>query len=487
MKKFLLFMVLILIISISAVSAEDNSTAVETSSADLELSDVSVGESNVLQNVEEEPIQSGDDSNADNLGADDNPKDNGSSFTIEGSDMYHYYKSNPAPAYEFKIVDSTGKGIKTNNVKVSIVGKTYTVKTSENGKGSLKLNLRPGTYKVVVKYNNTAIQHTITLFKSRITVKDLYSTYGTPVKYTIKVVDNKGKPMKGAKVIINRDNKVFYHYTDANGMVTFKMSYQAGTHIIKYRTGDLSGQSKYFVKNKISLIIMKWGNKGDVSKAYLIRTNIPDNVWVKKMVEATKQGNPIIIIQGANSKRVFMTSGVHGNELAPQIAAMKTIDYLTKTPVKGTVYFMPFVNIKAITNHVRLTDYDYNRIAHKKGTVSNNIVNLIVKYKCTNYADFHSTVRPGIPGQNIILGYKSPAKKCIDLTNYLSKDCKVNKRLYSYAGQVYAWSLADRVNYRGTPAVICEVISPVNKASPQSISLSYKMMHSYLKYNSLIR
>lgn len=478
---------MILIISISAVSAADNSTVVESSSDDLQTSDAPVGGDELLQSAEEDDILSGDGADGDKLGVVDASKGNASSFTIEGSDMYHYYKSDPVPAYEFKIVDSESKGIKTNNVKVSIVGKTYTVKTSEDGKGSLKLNLRPGTYKVVVKYNNTSITHKITLFKSRITVKDLYSTYGTPVKYTIKVVNNNGKPMKGAKVSILRDNKVFYHYADANGMVTFKMSYQAGTHIIKYHTGTISGQSKYVVKNKIALIIMKWGNKGDVSKAYLIKTNIPNNEWVKKMVAATKQGNPLIIIQGANSKKVFMTAGVHGNELAPQIAAMKTIDYLTKTPVKGTVYFMPFVNIKAITNHVRLTDYDYNRIAHKKGTVSNNIVNLIIKYKCDNYADFHSTVRPGIPGQNIILGYKSPAKKCVDLTNYLAKNCKVNKRLYSYAGQVYAWALADRVNHMGTPAVICEVVSPVNKASPQSISLSYKMMNSYLKYNSLIR
>lgn len=218
----------------------------------------------------------------------------------------------------------------------------------------------------------------------------------------------------------------------------------------------------------------------------MIRSNIPDNIWVKKAVNATKQGLPLLIIEGGGTNKVFMTAGVHGNELPPQVAAMRVIKYLVEHPIEGTVYFMPFVNAKAINNHVRLTDYDYNRVAHRRNTVSNNIVNFIIKNKCSSYGDFHSTVMYGDPGDNIILGYRSPAGKCVDLTNFLARNCHVHKKFYSYAGQVYRWSLADMVNYYGIPAVICEVISPVNRITSQNVALSTQMMNQFLKFNHIL-
>ena len=86
-------------------------------------------------------------------------------------------------------------------------------------------------------------------------------------------------------------DKVICAKNNNNG-INFKLNCKAGNHVVKYHTGTVSGQSSYKVSNKVTLKIMNWGNRGDVSKAYLIRSNIPDNIWVKKVVNATKQGLP---------------------------------------------------------------------------------------------------------------------------------------------------------------------------------------------------
>ncbi len=466
--KRLLLMIIILFISISAVSAADNLT-----------DDVN---DNLLSDGADFNVE-GISSDNDSLSTDDNSEvENGEDVSILADDLVWYYKA--SPVYKFKLVDSNGSGIKAENVSVIFKDKVYLKNTDENGTGFLNLNLRAGKYQITVKYGNISKTSDINLFSSRIThAKDISSTYGTKVKYTLRVLDNAGNPMNGTKVTFKINKNSWVKTTNNNGYATLYLNRNSGKYTIKYSTNGLSGKNKYTVKNYIALKILKWGLTGDVTKAPLIKKNMPNNVWVKKAVAATKKGLPLLTIKGGKGKVVFMTAGVHGNELNSQVAAMKMIKYLTTHSIKGTVYFVPFVNVKAISQKVRLTEYDFNRVAHVSGTVSNKLVNLVLKYKCDAYGDFHTTVSPGVPGINVVLGYTSPSK-CVPLTKYISKNANVN-RIFYYPGEKYTWSLADWVNSRGTPAVICEVISPVNEVSAGATSLSYKEMTAFLKYNKI--
>ena len=321
---------------------------------------------------------------------------------------------------------------------------------------------------------------------SKVTAKNIKSTYGTKVKYTLKLMDKSGKIIIGKKVTFKIGKKVYKVKTDFKGIATLTLNYSAGKYTIKYYVGELSGRNTYTVSNKVTMNILKWGNKGDVSKIKLIKKNMPNNKWVKKAVEATKKGNPLLKFQGGKGKVVFITAGVHGNELSSQIAAMKLINHLTKNPIKGTVYIIPFVNIKAISHKVRHTGTDYNRVAHKSGTISNKIVKLVVKYKCDAYGDFHTTQPGGIPGKNIVMGSKTPALKCSAMTKYIAKHAKVNKKIYKYAGEQYPGALADNVNKKGIPGVICEVMLPHNTVTSKTVTTSFNMMKSLLKFNSVI-
>ena len=459
--KRLLFLIIILFISISAVSAADNLTdsvlddadSFLSSDADVLLENDSGGDSNPT-----EPVVTDDKDNSSGNATDDNSpvdaegnaSENNSTevkLSIKGNDLVWYIKANPT--YKFKIVDSNGKGVAVNKVKLTLKGKNYFVNTDANGNGKFSLkNLNAGTYDITATYENLTVKNKIKLFSSRITGrKDISTVYGKKVKYSFKLVDNSGKPMVGKTVKITVGKKTYKPKTDSKGFASVQLNYNSGKYTIKYNADGLTGSNKYTVKNYIKLDILKWGLTGDVSKASLIKKNMPNNVWVKKAVAATKKGLPLLTVKGGNGKVVFMTAGVHGNELNSQVAAMKMIKYLTTHPIKGTVYMIPFVNVKAISQHVRLTNYDFNRVAHKSGTVSNKIINLILKKKCDAYGDFHTTVSPGVPGINVVLGYTSP-KGCVPMTNYIAKYAGVSKIFY-YPGQKYQWSLADYCNQSG--------------------------------------
>ena len=321
---------------------------------------------------------------------------------------------------------------------------------------------------------------------SKATTKNIKCTYGTKAKYTLKLVDKSGKSIEGKQVTFKIGKKVYKIKTDSQGVATLNLNYAAGKYTIKYSVGSLTGKNTYTVKNKVTMTILKWGNKGDVSKIKLIKKNMPNNEWVKKAVAATKKGNPLLKFVGGKGKVIFMTAGVHGNELSSQVAAMKIINHLTKNPIKGTVYIIPFVNIKAISHKVRHTGTDYNRVAHKSGTISNKIVKLVVKYKCDAYGDFHTTQPGGVPGKNIVMGSKTPATKCAAMTKYIAKYAKVNKRIYKYAGEQYPGALADNVNKKGIKGVICEVMLPHNTVTAKTVTTSFNMMKALLKFNSII-
>ena len=60
---------------------------------------------------------------------------------------------------------NTGIGLALANeiVKITIVGKTYDIKTNGNGIASLPINLKAGTYPVTAEYNGKTISNTVTV------------------------------------------------------------------------------------------------------------------------------------------------------------------------------------------------------------------------------------------------------------------------------------------------------------------------------------
>ena len=84
------------------------------------------------------------------------------------------------------------------------------------------------------------------------------------------------------------------------------------------------------------------------------------------------------------------------------------------------------------------------------------------------------------------MGSKTPNPESYKLTNYIKETCNVNKIVYSYAGETYPGALADNVNKKGIPAVLCEVKLPHNTITTRTVNLSLAMMKALLTFNSVI-
>ena len=322
---------------------------------------------------------------------------------------------------------------------------------------------------------------------SKFSAKDVTSRYGLKTTFSVKLLSKNGKPLKDKSVTFNINGKQYVANSNSKGVASVSFKLDAGKYKINYFSDGIAGKNTINIKNAYNIKIYKWKSGADITKNKRIKKNIPKSALVKRMVKAAKKGTPVIKFKGGSGNVVFITAGVHGNELSSQVAAMKLIKYLEGHPIRGTVYIMPFMNPKGTAKNVR--DYNgvhLNKLANKKGTISYKTVNLITKFKCKAYGDFHCTKPGGKPGKDVAMGTYHPTAQSAEMAKYISKNSKVKYLIYNLAGDEYPGALEDTVSLKGIPAVTCEVITPHGKIAKGTPAKSLSMMKSFLKFNSLI-
>ena len=321
---------------------------------------------------------------------------------------------------------------------------------------------------------------------SKLVGSDVSSVYGKQAKISVKVLNKNKKVIKNKLVTFKINNDNYSSYSNSKGIASINLKLNAGKYTVTYSADGITSSSNIIVKNSYKITIYKWKTGANVYKNYKIKKNSPNSKLVKKIVKAAKKGTPLIRFKGGDGKKVFITAGVHGNELSSQIAALKLIKHLENHPVKGTVYIMPFVNPKATAKNVRNTNYNLNSKANVKGTISYKTVKLITDFKCDAYGDFHCTQPGGVPGKNVAMGSFHPTENSAVMAKYISKKANVKSIIYDLAGDEYPGALEDAVNLKGIPAVTCEVVTPHGKIAKGSVATSLLMMKSLLKFSQLI-
>ncbi len=458
MKKFLISLIFfIFIFSIAGVCAGENVTLKESDSFNLSSCDAGLNQ-----------VSSSDSAN----------------YNLYTNDLVKYYKNDSQ--FEFKVMDGNNSPVSGAKVSLNLNGIIYDKTTDDKGSGSLTINLMPGKYSITTSYNNISKTNIINVL-SRFAAKDITSTYGKQTTFSVKLVDKKGLLMANKLMTFKVNNKKYNVYTTSKGVASIKLNLNAGTYTIAYAADGISGKNTYKVKNYCKIAVYKWKSGADVTKNKKIKENVPDSSLVKKIIAAAKKGTPVIKFKGGKGKSVFITAGVHGNELSSQVAAMQLIKYLEENPIKGTVYVMPFMNPKGTANNVR--DYagiHLNKKANVKGTISYNAVKLITKFKCSAYGDFHCTRPGGSPGKDVAMGSYKPTAKSATLAKYIAKKSNVKYLIYKKAGVEYPGAMEDEVNLRHIPAVTCEVITPHGTIAEGSVPKSLSMMKSLLKYAKTI-
>ncbi len=202
----------------------------------------------------------------------------------------------------------------------------------------------------------------------------------------------------------------------------------------------------------------------------------------KLILEKSVFGTPIFKM-GDGGNKILMISGIHGNELSPQIAFLKLFNELIGGEFSNTLYFIPFAAPKSSMNNERtFNSLDLNRSTHIKNSVSNLILEAALELGVSFVGDFHSTARNSNPGFESIFSSKSPSPESFLIANYISKDVGSKMIAFDYAGSSYKGAVEDVCNLNGIPAVTCEVLCPFGNVAQGTVEKSLLQMKSFLDY-----
>ncbi len=229
----------------------------------------------------------------------------------------------------------------------------------------------------------------------------------------------------------------------------------------------------------LDLDIIDTTTGGDVTKNDEIMNHLPKNSLNDKILKAGKNGTPLITLGDGANPQVMITAGLHGNELAPQIAALILINELYDKKINGTVYIIPFIAPKASEENNKLFNGEnLNLVTNIPGNPANVVFKTIQELNIDSLADYHSTSTH--PAKNSIIYYPKIASSKIAV--YITKI--TNSSLLALIP--YSGILISQCNSYNIPSVICEVESPDCTASKESVNVSYHQMKAFLRYHQIL-
>lgn len=176
-----------------------------------------------------------------------NPNGDYLEITFSGNkDIIMYYGANRY--YKIKVYDYDGTIAQGVKVKIKIGKITKIVKTNSNGYAKIKLTQKPGKYKITTTYHYSSIVNKLTV-KSTIKTKNIIVKKGKPIKFKVKLVNTKGKILKGKKLSFKFKGRKYKAKTNKKGVATLKINkkFKIGKYPIKTSYG------KFTVSNKITI------------------------------------------------------------------------------------------------------------------------------------------------------------------------------------------------------------------------------------------
>lgn len=159
-------------------------------------------------------------------------------YKIMGNkDVSNYYgaKTN----YKVRIYTDGGKAVGAGKVVTfKINKKTYKVKTDKNGYAKLAIKLNPKKYTVTASYGGFKVSNKITV-KNLLSAKNISKKKSKVTKFSAKLVNSKGKVVKGKKVTFKIHGKKYTAKTNSKGKATakIKMNLGVGKHKIQVSYG----------------------------------------------------------------------------------------------------------------------------------------------------------------------------------------------------------------------------------------------------------
>ncbi len=159
---------------------------------------------------------------------------------MENRDVTNYFGAKST--YKVRLYGNDGNPLGEGNIVVfKVNGKTYKVKSDKNGYAKLSVSLNPKQYTITAEFNGTKVSNKITV-KPVLTCKISSNKKTKKTKFTAKLINTKGKALKGKKITFKINGKKYTAKTNKNGVATLsiKLKLKKGT----YKVYTIYGKSK---------------------------------------------------------------------------------------------------------------------------------------------------------------------------------------------------------------------------------------------------
>ncbi len=158
----------------------------------------------------------------------------------ENKDISAYYGAKTF--YKVRIYTDGGKTVGAGKVVTfKIAGKTYKAKTDSNGYAKLSINLAPKTYTITATYGGFKVSNKVTI-KNLLSAKNVSKKKSKVTKFSAKLVNSKGKVLKGKKITFKIKGKKYTAKTNSKGVATVKI--KINLNVGKYRIQAIYGKCK---------------------------------------------------------------------------------------------------------------------------------------------------------------------------------------------------------------------------------------------------
>ena len=127
-------------------------------------------------------------------------------------------------SFKVRAIGDDGKPIAGDYVKISVDGKTYNVKTNNQGYAILKITSKPNTYQITSTYKGYSVQNTIKVKKTLSAKKTFKAKKNRKLTLTATLKRSNGKAISGKKVLFKLNGKTYKATTNKKGIakVTIK-------------------------------------------------------------------------------------------------------------------------------------------------------------------------------------------------------------------------------------------------------------------------
>ena len=284
---FLITIILLSILSVSAISAEEISdvdNGVDVISDDV----ISAADVNEEISLEDSAVIAAEEGNSSDTTGNDTQS------SIKSSDLVKYYKNDTQFIATF--YDNDGNILVNHTVFLKINSVTYNRTTNDSGSVKFSINLGPGDYTIETTnpVTNESVTNTVKVL-STINAADITKYFRNGTQFYATILNSQGIPAANTTVTFNINGVFYNRTTNPNGTARLNINLSPGKYVITSEN-TLNGDK---VANNIT--VLSTINGKDITKYFKNDTQYYANF-------TDGQGNPL-----ANTTIEFNINGVFYN------------------------------------------------------------------------------------------------------------------------------------------------------------------------------